>query len=156
VARLRPLDDGELATFLGDATRRFAEDLAGMVGVPADYARQRAIEDFAELWRGGRPGDGQAVYAVEDDDGSVVGSLWIGERDLHGRRTLWVWGVHVDAARRGRGFGRAAMQLAEEEARARGIRRVDFNVFGANDVARRLYRSLGYEELSLWMGKDLA
>jgi predicted GNAT family acetyltransferase len=33
---------------------------------------------------------------------------------------------------------------------------VELNVFGANDVARRLYRSLGYEEISVWMGKDVA
>ena len=26
---------------------------------------------------------------------------------------------------------------------------------GGNEVARNLYRSLGYEEFSVWMGKDV-
>jgi hypothetical protein len=30
------------------------------------------------------------------------------------------------------------------------------NVFGGNDVARGLYRSLGYEERAVMMGKKLA
>jgi len=41
------------------------------------------------------------------------------------------------------------------EARARGIGRLELNVFGGNDVARHLYRSLGYVETSVQMGKDL-
>jgi ribosomal protein S18 acetylase RimI-like enzyme len=32
---------------------------------------------------------------------------------------------------------------------------VELNVFGGNDVARNLYRSLGYVETSIQMGKDL-
>ena len=62
----------------------------------------------------------------------------------------------IDEGRRGRGFRRAAMQLAEREARARGIGRVELNVSGGNEVARSLYRSLGYTETSVQMAKELA
>jgi ribosomal protein S18 acetylase RimI-like enzyme len=55
----------------------------------------------------------------------------------------------------GGGFGRRAMQLAEDEARARGGHLIELHVFGGNDVARGLYRSLGYVETSVLMGKDL-
>jgi ribosomal protein S18 acetylase RimI-like enzyme len=47
------------------------------------------------------------------------------------------------------------MRLAEDEARSRGIGRIELNVFGGNEVARNLYRSLGYTETSLQMAKDL-
>jgi ribosomal protein S18 acetylase RimI-like enzyme len=47
------------------------------------------------------------------------------------------------------------MLLAEEEARVRGLNRIELNVFGGNDVARGLYRSLGYVETSAQMAKDL-
>jgi RimJ/RimL family protein N-acetyltransferase len=43
----------------------------------------------------------------------------------------------------------------EDEARARGVHRIELHVFGGNDVARGLYRSLGYVETSVLMGKDL-
>jgi ribosomal protein S18 acetylase RimI-like enzyme len=47
------------------------------------------------------------------------------------------------------------MRLAEDEARGRGIDRIELNVFGGNDVARGLYRSLGYVETAAQMRKDL-
>jgi ribosomal protein S18 acetylase RimI-like enzyme len=47
------------------------------------------------------------------------------------------------------------MLLAEDEARARGLGRVELNVFGGNEVARDLYRSLGYRESAVQMAKDL-
>ncbi len=47
------------------------------------------------------------------------------------------------------------MRLVEEEARRLGIDRIALNVFGRNEVARNLYRSLGYEENAVSMGKRL-
>ena len=52
-------------------------------------------------------------------------------------------------AMRGRGLGRRAMELAEEEANRRGLARIELNVFGGNEVARGLYRSLGYAEVAV-------
>ena len=68
---------------------------------------------------------------------------------------IWIYDVEIDEQFRGRGLGREAMGLAEQEARARGLARVELNVFGGNEVARNLYRSLGYEESAVWMGKDV-
>ena len=36
-----------------------------------------------------------------------------------------------------------------------GLERIELNVFGANAPARGLYRSLGYEEIAVYMGKTL-
>jgi len=47
------------------------------------------------------------------------------------------------------------MQFAEADARRRGMAAIALNVFGGNDVARGLYRSLGYRELAVAMRKDL-
>jgi ribosomal protein S18 acetylase RimI-like enzyme len=47
------------------------------------------------------------------------------------------------------------MELLEEEVRARGLRRIELNVFGGNEVARGLYRSLGYAERAVAMDKEL-
>ena len=68
---------------------------------------------------------------------------------------MFIFDIHIDEAFRGRGFGRAAMLLAERESLARGIQRIELNVFGGNTVARGLYQSLGYLERSVRMAKDL-
>jgi ribosomal protein S18 acetylase RimI-like enzyme len=47
------------------------------------------------------------------------------------------------------------MLLAEDEARRRGCVRVVLNVFAGNEVARGLYRSLGYDESAVLMVKRL-
>ena len=45
------------------------------------------------------------------------------------------------------------MALLEEEARRLGVPRIELNVFGGNEVARSLYRSLGYGEEAVVMSK---
>ena len=47
------------------------------------------------------------------------------------------------------------MELAEVEARRLGLARVELNVFGGNEAARGLYRSLGYAEWAVSMAKEL-
>jgi ribosomal protein S18 acetylase RimI-like enzyme len=81
--------------------------------------------------------------------------MWLGKREQQGRRFFWVWDVFVAEEHRGRGVGRQAMELAEQEARRQGLSRIELNVFGGNDAARSLYRSVGYEEVAIQMGKEL-
>jgi ribosomal protein S18 acetylase RimI-like enzyme len=42
-----------------------------------------------------------------------------------------------------------------EDAERDGLARVELNVWGGNERARSLYRSLGYRDLAVHMGKDL-
>ena len=80
-------------------------------------------------------------------------TLWWGAD--RGGGESFIYDITIDPDHQGRGYGRATMRLAEDEARSRGIGRIELNVFGGNDVARGLYRSLGYVETSVQMGKDL-
>lgn len=63
--------------------------------------------------------------------------------------------MRIEERHRGRGYGREAMTLAEVEARRLGLDRVGLNVFGGNEVARGLYRSLGYAENAVFMTKQV-
>jgi ribosomal protein S18 acetylase RimI-like enzyme len=130
----------------------YVDDMVAHGGFGAEEARRKAEADVPEALAAPE----QAIFVVEDDDGEAVGHLWVAERDFHGGRALFVYDVFVAAGQRGRGFGREAMLLAEEEARRRGLPRVLLNVFGGNDVARKLYRSLGYEETAVLMRKEVA
>ena len=95
------------------------------------------------------------LYAVEEE-GAPVGYAWMAERpDQVGKPVAFVFDIWIRADARGRGLGRAAMVALEDEARALGLDRIRLNVFGHNEIARNLYRSLGYEELSILMGKAL-
>jgi GNAT superfamily N-acetyltransferase len=151
---LRAMSEEEFTRWLPSMRDWYARDIAeNGGGSDEEAARRKAIEDTEQLFPGGRPSPGQFVFVVEDD-GEPVGELWFAEREtgLLGR-CLWIYDVRIDEAYRGRGYGKAAMGLAETEARERGYPRMALNVFGANDVARSLYRSVGYEENAVVMSK---
>jgi GNAT superfamily N-acetyltransferase len=147
---LRPLDEEEVRSVAAEIERRYAEDIEQNGHLNGDAARRKAAHDIPHVLADPK----NDLYAL-DEDGRRVGHLWIGERDVQERRVLWIWDVFVDPTGRGRGLGREAMQLAEEEARRRGLDRVELNVFGGNEVARRLYGSLDYEEIAVMMGKQV-
>jgi len=94
------------------------------------------------------------VFVVEAD-GENVGELWLAEGATSLGRCLWIYDIRIDEAHRGGGYGKAAMLRVEAEARQQGYTRVGLNVFGRNEIARNLYRSLGYEENSIFMSKPV-
>jgi ribosomal protein S18 acetylase RimI-like enzyme len=117
-------------------------------------AVKAAGEQMAAMFPAGRPAPGHRLYRLEED-GRPVGSLWIGPASSSQPDSCWVWDIVIDEAQRGRGLGKAAMLLAEDEARAAGATELGLNVFGHNTVARRLYESLGYTPVSIRMVKPL-
>lgn len=152
--RLRPITADEFPAFVAASKAGYAEGIEVHGGQTHEAARQKAEADFPTVLPLGLETPGHHIFTVEAD-GVAVGRLWLAERDLDGRRVMYVYDITIDVERQGLGYGRAAMRLAEDEARARGIDRIELNVFGGNDVARGLYRSLGYVETSAQMRKDL-
>jgi GNAT superfamily N-acetyltransferase len=147
--------DEEFAAWLPRIRDNYAREIAEEGGYASEGAKTKAAEDMEQLFPGGRPSAEQLVFVIEAD-GGPVGELWLCERtDVVQQPCLFVYEVHVRDDARGRGYGRAAMHFAEEEARRRGLPRVSLNVFGRNEVARGLYRSLGYEENAIAMSKTV-
>ena len=103
----------------------------------------------------GEAAPGNWLFAVEDGEGTRVGVLWLGDPFDGEPDTLWVYDIEIDPDHRGRGLGRDAMLLAEAEARRLGRQRIKLNVFARNAVARALYLSLGFEEMSIQMSKPV-
>lgn len=152
--RLRPMRADEFPAFLEASKRGYAEGIETQGGQTAEFARKKSEEDHASILPNGLETPGHSIFLVEAG-GERVGVLWLAERESGGRRICWIYDVEIDEGQRGHGYGRAAMLLAEEEARRRGLSRIELNVFGGNDVARGLYRSLGYVETSAQMAKGL-
>jgi ribosomal protein S18 acetylase RimI-like enzyme len=152
---VRPISDEQFAEWLPRMRERYAADMVENAAASAETARKKAEADMEQLFPGGKPAEGQDVYVLEAE-GRRAGELWVAERgnELTGRG-LWIYEVRVDEALRRQGLGRKAMLYAEEEARRRGLSSISLNVFGGNEAARTLYRSLGYEELAVLMRKDL-
>ncbi|MGE5226525.1 MAG: GNAT family N-acetyltransferase [Planctomycetaceae bacterium] len=134
----------------------YARELARNGRAPAGDARDRARASFDQLLPRGLQTPRQVLLVGEDaGDGRRIGHLWFGPSE-HDPGRAWLYDVTVEPQERGKGFGRALMLAFEAEARRRGYGRVGLNVFGDNEIARTLYLSLGYQEISRQLGKDLS
>jgi ribosomal protein S18 acetylase RimI-like enzyme len=96
-------------------TQAYADDIVRSGLMTREAAEEKAQRDTAETLPQGLATPGQLIFRVEAD-GDAVGWLWIA---LQSSRTEpgvgFIYDIAVDAAFRGRGYGREAMKLAEDE-----------------------------------------
>jgi diamine N-acetyltransferase len=83
-----------------------------------------------------------AIYAGDTPVGFAMYVDW-NERQPH---EYWIFRLMIAAGQQGRGYGRAAMRLLVEQMRATlpGCRRIYISYEPENEVARKLYASLGF------------
>jgi GNAT superfamily N-acetyltransferase len=115
-----------------------------------EAARTKVEHDIPAVLPDGLATQDTWIWAVESD-GRRVGTLFLGVRG----GGAWLYDITIDEAERGRGLGRAVMLALEDEVRRLGYDSVALNVWGGNAVARGLYGSLGYDEQSVHMRKQL-
>jgi ribosomal protein S18 acetylase RimI-like enzyme len=149
--------DDEFDAWVERGKAEYARDMIENAGAPAELARAKSESDWSSLLPGRVETPDQFVFAVEDaETGERVGDAWFARRETQFEgEVAFVYSIEIAERFRGRGYGRRTMLLLEEEARARGLGRISLNVFGGNEVARNLYRSLGYAEAAVSMSKTL-
>ena len=154
--RLRPVADEEVSSFVSSVQDGYTFSMVNDAGMGEEEARAKAERDFAMLVREGRPVAGQQLFIIEETETSErVGRVWLGER-FPGQPIGFLYDIEVKGRFRGRGLGREAMLLVEQEARRCGFVEIQLNVFGGNETARSLYRSLQYVEFAIAMRKRLS
>ena len=147
---LRPLREDEYDAWDAAHRAEYARGLVEHVGMPQAQAEAKVERDVACVLPDGLATADTWIWAVEDD-GRVVGTVFVGLRDSG----AWLYDITIADGERGKGYGRAAMTALEDEVRALGHGTIGLNVWGGNDVARGLYRSLGWAEESVHMRKRL-
>jgi ribosomal protein S18 acetylase RimI-like enzyme len=80
------------------------------------------------------------------------GGTYIPEKNRAVGKISDLW---VEPAYRGRGIARALIRMAEARLRAAGVRRAEISAIPANADALRLYRSLGYSDYLVTVGRML-
>ena len=152
---LRPVTAEEYDARRGPAIEAYAQELADAAHGPVDATiRAKAEGSFAPTLTEASAAQGTHIMRILDDSGAAVGWLWLARNPL-APDMGFVYDIEVDEAHQGRGLGRAAMSAAEDVLRADGCERLGLNVFGANERAIALYRSLGYQVDSMFMSKPL-
>lgn len=156
---LDPIDNSAFPVWMERCTREYVADLVWM-GASEEDAQRKAAESIQGAFPQGRFPEGRptaenAVFELKDESDESVGTLWVGRDQSNDPTAWWVWDIVIEPEYRRRGYGRAAMLLAEEYARSMGAVTLGLNVFGFNETARALYESLGYETTRINMRKRL-
>ena len=152
--RLDPMTSEEYVAYHHDAVLAYAEAHVSAQSWPAHGARQRAIDEYAELLPEGVATPGHHLYVARNGD-QEIGMIWFAERPHGAGRVAYLYDIRIDADLRGQGHGEPLMRAMENEVRSAGLTAVRLQVFGNNSVARSLYQKLGYIETNVVMAKDL-
>lgn len=154
--RMRPMLEHEFEPYLDASLEEYAAFVARNHAISLEAARARAAASTSEMLPDGLQSPGHRFWVAELESGEHVGELWLGFRRIDEVDVVWVYDVRVDEALRGQGYGREIMGAVDGLAREMGGERLGLNVFGDNPIARGLYESIGYVEISRQMRKDIA
>jgi ribosomal protein S18 acetylase RimI-like enzyme len=150
----RPTPD-EYAAWSAEEFEGYIAEIVASGSLSRAAAEERARREEVELLPQGLDTPGQLIFRLEVGE-QPVGWLWLSlQHPLGDPGVGFIYDIVVDEPFRGRGYGREAMQQAEQEAKRNGLHALALNVFGHNKIARDLYLSLGYRETSIRMKKDL-
>ena len=121
--RLRPLREDELDAYVTHGRANYARDVHENGGAPTEIAETKAKADWSRLLPDGLSSPSQFIFAVEEaETGERVGDLWFAERDTEFEgKVAFLYSIEIFEGFRGRGFGRQAMLLLEDEVRARPV-----------------------------------
>ena len=136
----------------------YARSLVEEAGFSAEEAAAKTEADHASLFPHRAQQLDHRIAVVEDaSSGEGLGHVFWAARTPPGssRMRAYLYDLFVADRFRGRGIGRRVLELLEADARREGLPGIDLNVWGGNDVARRLYRSAGFKERAVFMSKEL-
>lgn len=132
---------------------RYAKENEKPRGMSKEEALEFSKKSFSNLLPNGINTPGHFFFKLEDE--TRIGTLWLFIREEKNRKSLFVYNIEIEENRRGKGFGKLAMQKVCEFAKEKNCQSVELHVFGHNLVARNLYTSLGFEPTSIVMKKTL-
>src|SRR5665213_2760132 len=150
--RLAPISDLDLKVWLTAMWADYRKELLD-TGFTSEEASVNIEQNEKALFTDGAPNDDQRIFDVMDDE-TKVGYLWLASREEQSAGEWYVYDIVIDEEFRGEGFGRSAMQAAEDYVKSQGGTRLALIVFGPNAVARGLYESLDYRIMKIGMRND--
>lgn len=144
----------EFDAFLARSIPEYAADNVRAGYWAESEALERSRKEFERFLPQGLQSPDNYLFTVYDD-GTPVGVIWMKANLERPIKSGFIFELYIDESQRGKGYGKQAMLLIEEQARALGLESLGLHVFAVNDVARNLYERVGYEVTSLNMAKKL-
>jgi ribosomal protein S18 acetylase RimI-like enzyme len=153
---LRPINHPEFAAWLEAIVPSYAADKVALHRWTKEESLELARKEYDQLLPKGLETENNFFFAVLDESGHPVGSLWFVEAPRVGYKVAYVFDIIIKPEHRRHGHAIRALEALEVEAARRGLAGVALQVFGHNHEARSLYSKLGYEPTNINLYKRLA
>jgi ribosomal protein S18 acetylase RimI-like enzyme len=153
--KITPMSEAEYNVWAPRSRAAYAADKMRANELTKEEADKIAQDDFERLLPDGHRSKDNFLFTLKDEKQNLAGFSWFVIRGPEDNRRAFVCDIVVDESYRGKGYGRQLMLFMENEARKLGLKRIGLHVFGFNETAIGLYRSLGYETTDLVMEKTL-
>jgi ribosomal protein S18 acetylase RimI-like enzyme len=151
--RLEPMDEATYVAWCAVTKREYAAGKVEAGNWPEAGADELAEAEFARLLPNGRHTPAHEIRSMVNDAGEKVGYAWFTIENRDVGRVVFIYDIAVDAAHRRKGYARLALDEIDAYARDHDCLGVMLHVFGDNEAARELYRSMGYLETNVIMLK---
>lgn len=153
---LVPMSPAVYAEVMTSSIADYARDNVVAGRWPAAGALERSHSEILALLPQGLATPDHHLFEVcASTDSPPLGHLWLALETRQGRRTAFVFDVHIRPEHRRLGHARRAFLALEALARELGAVSIGLHVFGFNSAAQALYHSLGYTVSGINMHKPL-
>lgn len=156
-AALNPMTRQDFDAYVPYVVADYARRTAAAGVISKDEALTRAHNEFSRLLPQGLQTPDNRLYMITvDGETSSIGRLWYVLRGSADNRYAMILNMEIDAAHRGRGYGRSVMRACAASALTNGAKGLRINLLGEDTENRHLYESLGMSPMSILMNWDLA
>jgi ribosomal protein S18 acetylase RimI-like enzyme len=157
VILLRPMRDGEYPAYLDYFIPDYASEIASNYGLSADDSLAQAKREIAADLPDGVHTSGQHLLCLVEPAGDaeeVIGYLWYKQDPA--MRAAFINDFHILPAYQGKGLGKQALAVLENDLKRQGFEEIRLRVAEDNKRARHVYEVIGFRVTGINMSKSLA
>ena len=145
---IRKMTNDEFQNFYQWSVEHHAKELMEEMHISPEEAIKETIEEVAAMLPDALNTKNNCLMSiVEADSDEIVGFIWTIYEDSNGRKQSFLCDFAIWKSKRRRGYGEAALCLAEKNAKEAGCQESVLFVADQNVPARALYQKSGYQFL---------
>lgn len=146
--KLRKMTADEYEIFYRWSVEQQTAELMAQFGKNREEALRETVEEVGQMLPNGlHTENNHLLSVVERASGEVAGFIWTVHEETGGRKQSFVCDFAIWEPKRRKGYGAAALRLAEQYAAEAGCQESVLFVADVNTAAKALYEKSGYKVL---------
>jgi ribosomal protein S18 acetylase RimI-like enzyme len=152
---LSPMTEPEFQAYRVKVIQEYAREKILAGNWSQDEALERSRDQVESLLPQGIQTPNNYLFSLKNENGEKVGLLWYASPPKQ-PGLAFIYDFEIYPPFRRRGFASQAIAALEQEAKSRGLKRIELHVFGHNTAARALYNKMGFVEANVMMTKNIS